>query len=354
MNGELITMKKTIRIIFIALLLIAGWFAWKFFGPATAFEGKSYYLHIRTGSGYQEVLATLQKDGVLTSPGLFNTIAGRFGYPQKVKAGRYNIKSGMNLINIVRMLKNGQQEPVNLVITKLRTREDFASLVGRKFECDSAAFINYINNADSLKQYHLDSNTVMTSVFPDTYTYFWNTTPSKIFAKLRNGYETFWTTTRLSQAKEHGLNPQTAYTLASIVEEETLKKEDKGKIASVYLNRIAQGMRLAADPTVKFALRDFGLKRIYDKHLAVESPYNTYKITGLPPGPICTPSAQTIDAVITSPKTNYLYFVAKASLDGYSNFAATYEEHLKYAREYQQALDKLMLQKQPANDNLAH
>jgi UPF0755 protein len=252
------------------------------------------------------------------------------------------------------MLKNGHQEPVNLVITKLRTREDLASLAGRKFECDSAAFMAYISSADSLRQFNLDSNTVMTSVFPDTYTYFWNITPSKIFAKLRNNYETFWTPARISQASAHGLNPQTAYILASIVEEETVKKEDKGKIASVYLNRIAKGMRLSADPTVKFALRQFGLKRIYEKHLAVESPYNTYKNAGLPPGPICTPSPQTIDAVITSPNTSYLYFVAKASLDGYSNFAETYQEHLKYAKEYQQALNKIMEQKQPANDNSVH
>jgi UPF0755 protein len=338
-------MKKTIRIILLLVLAGGGYLAWGFFGPATAFEGKNYYLHIKTGSTYQDVMATLQKDQVITSTRFFEIIANRFDYPQKVKAGRYNIKKDMNLINIVRMLKNGQQEPVSLVITKLRTKEDFASLVGRKFECDSAAFMAYINNADSLKQYHLDSNTVMTSVFPNTYLYFWNTTPSKIFAKLRNNYETFWTAERLNEAKEHGLNQQTAYTLASIVEEETVKKDDKGKIASVYLNRMAKGMRLAADPTVKFALRDFGLKRIYDKHLAVESPYNTYKIMGLPPGPICTPSPQTIDAVITSPKTNYLYFVAKASLDGYSNFAGTYQEHMKYAKEYQQALDKLMIQK---------
>ena len=347
-------MKKIIRLAFIVLLIAAGYFAWKVFGPATAFEGKNYYLHIKTGSTYQDVIDTLEKSQVITNVYLFEMVANRFGYPDKVKAGRYNIKNGMSLANIVRMLKNGQQEPVNLVITKLRTKEDFAALVGRRFECDSAAFIAYLNNTDSLKQYNLDSNTVMTAVFPNTYTFFWNTTPSKIFTKLRSNYESFWTAARIAQAKEHGLNPQTAYTLASIVEEETLKKDDKGKIASVYINRIAKGMRLAADPTVKFALRDFGLKRIYDKHLAVESPYNTYKIMGLPPGPICTPSTQTIDAVLTSPKTNYLYFVAKASLDGSSNFAETFDEHLKYAKEYQKELNKIMQQKQPATNNSTH
>jgi len=347
-------MKRTVLLILLIAIMAAAWLAWSFLGDATSFEGKNYYLHIKTGSTYADVQHTLEEEHVIRSGYFFDVVANRVDYPQKVKAGRYNIKKGMNLISIVRMLKNGQQEPVNLIITKLRTKEDLASLVGRKFECDSASFIAYLNNEDSLKRFHLDSNTVMTCVFPNTYTYFWNTTPSKIFAKLQNSYELFWTQARINQAKEHGLNPQTAYTLASIVEEETVKKEDKGKIASVYLNRLAKGMRLSADPTVKFALRQFGLKRIYEKHLAVESPYNTYKVAGLPPGPICTPSAQTIDSVITSPKTNYIFFVAKANLDGYSNFAETYQEHLKYAKEYQQALDKIMQQKQPANDNLAH
>ncbi len=129
------------------------------------------------------------------------------------------------------------------------------------------------------------------------------------------------------------------------MEEETNKEEDKGKIASVYLNRIQKGMNLGADPTVKFALKDFGLKRIYQKHLLVESPYNTYRNAGLPPGPICTPSIKTIDAVLNAPATSYLYFVAKPELDGYSNFATTYDEHLKYARAYQQALDTLMMKR---------
>ncbi len=347
-------MRKAILLILLIVLVAAAWLGWTCFGPATAFEGKNYYLHIKTGSTYNDVQNTLARDHVISSPSFFNIVAGKAGYPGKVKAGLYNIKKGMSLVNIVRMLKNGQQEPVNLVITKLRTLQDLASLAGRKFECDSATFLQFISNADSLKPYHLDSNTVMTAVFPNTYTYFWNTTPSKIFAKFFNHYENFWTPERSSKAREHGLNPQTAYILASIVEEETNKTEDKGKIASVYLNRIEKGMRLSADPTVKFALRQFGLKRIYEKHLLVESPYNTYRNAGLPPGPICTPSAQTIDAVLQSPKTNYLYFVARPSLDGYSNFADNYTDHLKFAKEYQQALNKLMEQKQPAADNPAH
>jgi len=341
-------MKKTVLIVLLVLLAVAGFFAWKLVGPATSFSDKTYYLLVKTGSNYTDVKATLEKDEVLASPAFFDLLAKQVDYPDKVKAGRYAIKKGMSLLHIVRMLKNGQQEPVNLVITKLRTREDLASLAGRKFECDSGSFMQFISNTDSLKQYHLDSNTVMTAVFPDTYTYFWNTTPSRIFSKLYSNYEAYWTPERLSQAAALSLTPQTAYTLASIVEEETAKKDDKGKIASVYLNRISKGMRLSADPTVKFALRQFGLKRIYEKHLLVESPYNTYRVSGLPPGPICTPTRETLEAVLHAPKTNYLYFVARPSLDGYSNFAENYTDHLRYAKEYQQALNKLMEQKQAA------
>jgi UPF0755 protein len=347
-------MKRIITILVLIILVAVAFISWKVIGPATGFAKEKKYIYIKTGSDYKDVLASLEKDSIVSGSFYFNLVANRLDYPQKVKAGKYPVKKGMSVLNIVRMLRNGQQEPVKLVVIKYRTKEDLASAVGKRFECDSTAFIHFLNNTDSLKQYGLDSNTVMTTVFPDTYNYFWNTTPSRIFSKLRAKYESYWTADRITKAKELGLTPQTAYTLASIVEEETLKKEDKGKISSVYLNRINKGMRLAADPTVKYALREFGLKRIYEKHLSVESPYNTYKYAGLPPGPICTPSEETIDAVLATPSTKYLFFVAKPGLSGYSNFAENYSEHLKFAREYQQWLDKFMQQQKPVDDNLAH
>lgn len=291
---------------------------------------------------YDQVLELIKKDTVLKSSSFFKWLARRMDYPANVKAGKYEIKKGASLITILRMLRNGRQTPVNLIITKIRTKEDLASMVGKRFECDSSSFMHYLLNNDSLKEYNVDSNTVMTIIFPNTYTYFWNTTPTRIFKKLFASYKDFWTADRMQQAKEHKLNPTTAYILASIVEEETNRKEDKARVASVYINRIATGMKLAADPTVKFALRNFELKRIYDKYLLVESPYNTYKYAGLPPGPICTPTEETLEAVLNSPKTNYLYFVAKPDFSGYSNFAETYSQHLQYAKAYQKALDEEM------------
>lgn len=345
-------MKKIVLLVLGILALAAVFIGWKIFGPTLSVpEGR--YLYIATGSGYEDVQKELIEKKIVGSTTWFSMIAGRLDYPSNVKAGKYEITKGMSVFSLVRTLRNGKQTPVNLVITKLRTKEDFASLAGKKFEFDSTAFLEYLNNADSLKQYNLDTNTVLTAVFPDTYTYFWNTTPSKVFAKLREQYSTFWNQERVSKATAKGLTPQTAYIIASIVEEETNNNAEKGNIASVYMNRMAKGMRLGADPTVKFALRDFGLKRIYNKHLTVESPYNTYRVSGLPPGPICTPSKVTIDAVLNAAPTDYLFFVAKSDFSGQHSFAATYDEHLKLAKQYQKALDSLMLQKQKANDNLA-
>lgn len=334
--------RKTILAVALVLLLILAFSAWRILGPATAFSNDKYYLYIHTGDNFEQVLATLEKDTVVKSPVFFKWVAGSMDYPANIKAGKYEIKQDMSLLNILRMLRNGHQSPVHLVITKLRTRANLSSLIGRKFECDSTAVSQFSLNNDSLQPFGVDTNTFLTLVLPNTYTFFWNTTPSVIFKKMFTTYKAWWTPRRIDEAQNEGLTPATAYILASIIEEETNKQDDKGKIASVYLNRIAKGMKLAADPTVKFALHDFELKRIYDKYLKVESPYNTYRYAGLPPGPICTPSQQTLNAVLEAPKTDYLYFVAKPDFSGYSNFAATYKEHMEYAKEYREALDQQM------------
>lgn len=333
-------MKKLLFTLSGLLILIAAIVGYLILGPATAFSSDSHDLYIHTGMDFPQLDSMFQQDEVLAHPAVFNWLAKRFSYPENLKAGKYEIRKGMSLLNLLKMLRNGRQAPVNLVITKLRTREDLAGLIGRKYECDSAAFMRYMNNTDTLSLYGLDTNTVMTMVFPNTYTYFWNTTPSRIFKKLVLASDVFWTPERLRQAEAHHLNRTTAYILASIVEEETTRKLDKPKIASVYLNRLASGMRLSADPTVKFALRRFDLKRVYEKYLLVESPYNTYRNAGLPPGPICTPSEESLEAVLEAPQTNYLYFVAKPDFSGYSNFAETFPEHMQNAKEYQKALDE--------------
>jgi UPF0755 protein len=220
-------------------------------------------------------------------------------------------------------------------------------VIGKNFEVDSVDVVSYLQNSDSLSSFDVDDNTLMTLIIPNTYSFLWTTSVSKILKRLQTEQENFWKKNdRLKKAESLGFTPKQVYTIASIVEEETNKNDEKGNIASVYINRYRKGMPLGADPTVKFALKDFSLKRIYHKHLQVVSPFNTYRNQGLPPGPICTPSTTSIDAVLNSPQTDYLFFVAKKDFSGYHTFATNYTDHLKFAKEYQQALDEYLLKKQ--------
>ncbi len=336
--------RKYIVYLFIILLLVIGYISWTLFGPTiNEPEGKYFYIH--TGSDYKSVKDSLLQKKIISETIWFDKVAKYLDYDKAIKPGKYRINNGMSLVHLVRMLRSANQTPVNLVITKLRTKEDLAKKLGNNFEGDSTSVIQFLNNNDSLSNYNLDSNTVMTAVIPNTYTLKWNNTTAGIFRKLFTEQQRFWTAKRKSQAAALHLSEKEVYTLASIVEEETNEAEDKGKIASVYINRLRKGMRLAADPTVKFAIKDFGLKRIYEKHTRMPSPYNTYLVSGLPPGPICTPSIKTIDAVLNAPATDYLFFVAKPDFSGYSNFASSYEEHIKFAKAYQLALDSLMRSK---------
>jgi UPF0755 protein len=338
-------MKKIIAVLVIIVAVAGAYVAWNIFGPTVSVpDGK--FLYIYTGSSYEEVKRGLKKQDILSGTFFFDKIARQADYHLNVRPGKYEITKGMSLYSLIRMLKSGRQTPVRLVINKLRTKEDLAKKIGGQFEVDSLAAIRFLGNNDSLKKFGLDSHTVMTAVIPNTYLINWNTSLSKLFGRLKDEQDKFWTEERLQKASAKNLSTAQVYTMASIVEEETNKLKDKGVIASVYMNRIRKGMRLEADPTVKYAMRDFGLKRILYGHLSYPSPYNTYQHTGLPPGPICTPSAQTIDAVLDAPSTDYIFFVAKPDFNGYSNFATTYEEHLVFAKQYQEALNEMIRKKQ--------
>ena len=338
-------MKKIIGLLFILFSIIAVYSAWQVFGPTISSPADKFF-YIKTGSNYNEVKTSLKAQNIISGNFFFDKIAGQLKYTNNIKPGKYEIKDNSSLFSLVRMLNAGFQSPVKLVINKLRTKEDLASKIGHNFECDSTQVIRFLTNNDSLQTFKLDTNTVMTAIIPNTYSLKWNTTFKKLFVKLNNEQEKFWTDERLKKASEKNLTTKQVYTMASIVEEETNKDEDKLLIASVYRNRIAKGQKLEADPTVKYAMRNFSLKRILRGHLQYESPYNTYRNTGLPPGPICTPSTKTIDAVLDSPQTNYIFFVAKPDFKGYSNFASTYAQHLIFAKVYQKALDSLIISKQ--------
>jgi len=283
---------------------------------------------------------SLLTNKIITNETAFDFLANRLSYWKNIKPGKYEFGKGTSLLTIIRTLRNGRQTPVNFTINKIRTKEDLAEMVGRKFECDSTAMLNFLNSEDSLRKFNTPSELAVCNIVPDTYTYFWNSSPSAIYQKWYNASEKFWTEERKQKAQALGLTPQQVYILASIIEEETTNDKEKDTIASVYLNRLNSGTKLLqADPTLKFAVKDFSLKRIAGDILNVESPYNTYRNPGLPPGPICTPSKRTIDAVLNPAKTNYLFFVANSKLNGHL-FSETFEEHVKKANQYREE-DKL-------------
>lgn len=310
--------------------------AWILLGPATGFSPNKAYLYIRTNAATKEaVLDSLEKNEIITNETAFTFLAGQMNYWDNIKPGKYEIEKGASLVSIVRMLRNGKQVPVDLTITKFRTKEDFARFAGARFEFDSAQMISFLNNPDSLKRFDADVETAFWPILPDKYQYFWNSSPSVVYQKLYNESKKFWNDERKSKAGALGLSPAEVYTLASIIEEETTNHKEKDTIASVYLNRLNIGMPLQADPTLKFAVKNFALKRIAGEILNVVSPYNTYRNKGLPPGPICTPSKITIEAVLNPAKTGFLYFVANRRLNGHL-FSETFEEHVRKAAEYRE------------------
>ncbi len=332
--------KKLIYAILFIVLLGSGYVAWQIFGP-TVSAPESKYFYVKTGESYEAVKQSLLDEKIVRNTTFFNMVSKQLKYPDKVKAGRYLIKNGSSVLNLLRMLRSGAQTPVNLVINKLRLKEDLAQKIAANFECDSASVMEILTDAETLKKFNVNNNTLMTIVIPNTYSMLWNSAPKKIIDKLYSEKEKFWNAERLSKAKILNFTPEQVYSLASIVEEETNKEADKGNIASSYINRLNAGMKLQADPTVKFAMRNFALKRILLKHLTYDSPFNTYINAGLPPGPICTPSTKTIDAVLNAPQTNYIYFVARPDWSGLSNFTQSYTEHMVNAKKYQHFLDSV-------------
>jgi UPF0755 protein len=339
----MLRLKRLLPVFFLLLGVALLVFVW-LNRDATGFKEDSRYLYIHSDSAtYAYVLDQLSDKSILKNTRVFRLLAEWYDYPAQVRPGRYKITRGMSAWEVLQLLRSGRQEPVKLVINKFRTREDFARFAGRQLECDSADLMQLMSSPDSMRAYGLDSFTALTLVIPDTYQVFWNTNASMLFKRLQREHNKYWNEDRRKKADALGLTPEQVYTLASIIEEETNKHDEKPRIASVYLNRLAKGMPLGADPTIKYAMRDFGLKRILFKHIdaTASSPYNTYRNKGLPPGPICTPSRKSIEAVLEAEQTNYLFFCAKPDFSGYHAFAADGKTHMQNAKAYQAFLDSI-------------
>jgi UPF0755 protein len=341
-------MKKIITRLLILLLLAGAAACWLFLAPATSFEGKSkYFIIAEDKKDKASILEEMKNNEIISGKTGFSLVASALGVWSRIRPGKYEVKKGESLLDIARMLKNGRLAQIKLVINRVRTKENLARLISKNFKPDSVAVMQYLTSNDSLKKFGVDTNTVFTMIMQDTYIFYWNTPLDKIFRRLYDAGNAFWQKNqRLEKAASLNLEKEQVYILASIIDEETNYDSDKAPIASVYMNRLNLGMPLQADPTIKFAMKDFTLTRIYLRYLDNPSPYNTYRRKGLPPGPICTPSPKTIDIILDAPKTDYLFFVAKSDFSGYHHFSSSYTEHTQYAKEYQKALDEYMARKQ--------
>lgn len=262
---------------------------------------------------------------------------------EKVHSGHYIITDRMSNKELVNMLRRGLQTPVRVTLHNLRTKTELAASLSQQLMPDSASILSLLNDSAFLSGYGLNADNALTLFIPDKYEFFWNTDASGIFERMQKEYKRFWTEERLAKAEAIPLTPVQVSILASIVEEETNSYREYPVVAGLYINRLKRGMLLQADPTVKFAVGDFSLRRVLNVHLQTDSPYNTYRYAGLPPGPIRIPSGRAIDAVLNYTKHNYLYMVAKETLNGEHNFATNLREHTNNAIRYQQALNRLRI-----------
>ena len=340
-------MKKKIITIIISILLLVtilgGIAAFMIYrqinAPAFAIT-QDKYIYISENGSYSGLLKQLEDSAHLKNTNLFNQLADRMKYSQNVKSGRYKVSPEISYLEIIRLLRNGSQEPIRLTFNNIRLKENLADRIEEQLMFNRNDLLECLNNQKVTKDLGFDTTTILTLFIPNTYDIYWNTSAENFLIRMKNEYNRFWTDERIKKAEKIGLTPIEVSILASIVEEETAVNSEYPIVAGVYLNRLKKGMLLQADPTVKFAVGDVTLRRILFKHLEVDSPYNTYRNLGLPPGPIRIPSIAGIDGVLNYAQHNYLYMCAKEDFSGTHNFAATLGEHTKSARRYQEALNR--------------
>jgi UPF0755 protein len=303
-------------------------------------EKEDYVLYIPSGSNFLSVMDSLEKNQVLTDKLSFAFVSKLLGYQERVRSGRYVLPKNSTNLTVVRKLKNGQQDPLKLTFNNVRIKKDLAEKLDEKLEFSAEEFLALLNDPKVVAKYGFDTNTVMAMFLPNTYEVFWNASPEEFLKKMNREYKKFWNNERLAKAKAAGFTPLEISIIASIVEAETNKDSEKSRIAGVYINRLRSDMPLQADPTVKFALQDFSIKRVTQEHTACNSPYNTYKCSGLPPGPINMPSKTSLDAVLNYEKHKFIYFCASPNEIGYHDFAESYRDHVNNANRYRKYLDK--------------
>jgi UPF0755 protein len=336
--------KKLFRYFFILLsgvliLFIILIYKIRFSTDVLPIEGKAVLL-LPTGSSYSQVKDSLKLHLKVKNWEIVDLLAKKKKYTGLIKPGRYVINRSMSYLGLINLLRAGDQVPVKVTFNNITTINELSGRIGSLIEADSTHLIEFFSLAENYNKDGFTKETLISMFIPNTYELYWNTSASGFYNRMLKEYRRFWNEERLSKAHEENLSQVEVAILASIIDDEASKADEKPRIAGVYLNRIRKGIPLQADPTIKFAMNDFTIKRILFKHLEVNSPYNTYKHTGFPPGPIGCPTIEGLDAVLNAEKSDYLFFVAKPDFSGYHNFSRTLAEHSRYAALYRKELDK--------------
>lgn len=324
--------------IVVAAVVIAFRYGKAYWSSNTSFEGASQIVCIPPGSSLDSVAKQLSRVGVLKDEGLFLRYAHLKGLSSKRYGGRYEVRQGMTTRSMVNMFAGRRQSAVRLVVPSVRSREEMAGRLSKQLWLDSTVLVAALSDSVLALHYGFTVETFPAMVVPNTYEVYWDVSLEGLFDRLYREWKAFWNAKRRKLLAHVLLSETEVATLASIVQEEVSFSDEMPRVAGVYINRLRQHIPLKADPTVKFAVGDFALRRILFSHTEVDSPYNTYMYVGLPPGPIIYPEISAIDAVLNYEQHDYFYFCAKDDFSGRHNFSRTGEQHMQYARQYQRAL----------------
>lgn len=337
---------KYIIIFFAAAFIVVGVRGYQLYQFVFQENVRSDYVMLITEDDtYKTISSQLETDAILYSTKAFKWVSKKKSYPKNIKPGRYKLKKGMTTNELVNMLRSGAQEPVDVTFNNMRFKEDLAGKVSKYIQADSLAILDLFSDEKQIKEWGFTTETYRTMYIPNTYEMYWTCSAKEFAERMQNEYKKFWNEDRRKKAEAINISPEEVSILASIVQSETIKKEELPRVAGLYINRVQRGIPLQADPTVKYAVGDFSIKRVLNKHLEIDSPYNTYKHAGLPPGPICFPEVATIEAVLNYEKHNYIFMCAKEDFSGYHSFARTNAEHERNAAKYRAALDKRKIYK---------
>src|SRR5690554_4800808 len=297
------------------------------------------YLKIPRGATFETVSDSLFRNHWVNDMVSFSFLAKLMDYQENVRPGRYEISPNMTNRELIRLLRSGRQSPINITFNNIRTKEDLAAKITRSLEIQDEDILALLTDSAYIEKFGFTDETIMGMFIPNTYEVYWNISAVELFDRMHTEYQRFWNDSRKAKAEALGMDPAEVSVLASIVQAETVKPDERPKVAGVYINRLQINMPLQADPTLVFALGDFSIKRVLNVHKEIDSPYNTYKNLGLPPGPINLPEISAIDAVLDYQSHNYLYFCAKEDFSGYHAFATNLRDHLNNARRYSNALN---------------